>query len=179
MTYPKLNVANVTFVAEKTNFGFSTWMPLYAPNVEPYVWENAMTAEIAMEQARVERGACFLRGVGEEVSSVTTLAHSIADEVLGSYRSEDRAGERRCVVCAEDIYVKFGGAPLLKLARDFTCDEWRLIYPGLEPREGWVNANARDLVGDIQYGIVANVVKALDARDASYRKQVDERNRTA
>ena len=176
MTYPKMNVASVTFVAEKTNNEFRSWMPLYQPNVPPHVWEDSDTCKGVMIQAEQKRSACFVKDAVEEVSTLTTLATSIALELIGSAQRDDWSAERKCVEIAEEIVEKFGGLSLLEVVRDYTREEWELIYPGAKPHEGWVEIGSRVLASDIRDGIVANVVEAVEERDTENRKHIDDAN---
>ena len=176
MTYPKMNVASVTFVAEKTNSEFATWMPLYQPNVPPHVREDSEMSEGVMMQAKKERSACFVKDAVEEMWTLTTLATSIAFEMIGSASRDDSSAERKCVEIAEEIVEKFDGLSLLALTREFTREEWELIYPGVRPHQGWVGMHARALADDVLEGIVANVVEAVKKSAKKNRKHVDDAN---
>ena len=165
MTYPKMKTATVTFVAERTNKQFRSWMPLYEDTIHPSLWENEAKCEDEMGEAHMNRMDTFNAEI-DSVKVLTGISIGIAmtELALGTL-GETRKGAvehiDRIITQAERVLEKAGYDSLTRTTVRYTRREWGRIYPNSTPNERWVEAEAKQLeamAGDWIAAQVADLV---------------------
>ena len=149
MTYPKLKTATVTFVAEKTNKQFRSWMPLYVPSVHPSIWEDAGKSEEVIGDAYVDRMDTF-NAENDNTNVLVGISMGIAmtelaSGKLGKTRRDVVDHVDRIITEAEVILAKAGYDSMQKATTAYTRREWGRIYPNSTPDEKWVETEAKQL----------------------------------